>query len=218
MWGGAHFGCPGVCWDQRWRSPNDDSYMRRFVRGVAVVRRDARDKTYGESLLRVPRGAEASAVASIMAEHSMCQPGRPSPQGLGHLGSLGLLAFHSAKSLASRLRRGAALDRTRAFHGQGNTHTTDFCRGRHALLTTRTRARRARRRRARAQTHTPAVISHDRHLSERKTKSPVSRSAKPRLVVSLGTESLPSPSAISSAQPTAPPTIRALRKLGKRHV
>ncbi len=29
----------------------------------------------------------------------MCQPGRPSPQGLGHLGSPGFAAFHSAKSM-----------------------------------------------------------------------------------------------------------------------
>jgi hypothetical protein len=30
----------------------------------------------------------------------MCHPGLPSPHGLGHLGSLGLLAFHNAKSFA----------------------------------------------------------------------------------------------------------------------
>ena len=28
----------------------------------------------------------------------MCQPGRPSPQGLGHDGSPGFAAFHMAKS------------------------------------------------------------------------------------------------------------------------
>lgn len=28
----------------------------------------------------------------------MCHPGLPSPHGLGHLGSSGLLAFHKAKS------------------------------------------------------------------------------------------------------------------------
>ena len=33
-----------------------------------------------------------------MAEHSMCQPGRPGPQGLSHAGSPGLDAFHRAKS------------------------------------------------------------------------------------------------------------------------
>ena len=39
-----------------------------------------------------------------MAEHSMCQPGRPGPHGEGHDGSPGLDAFHSAKSSGSRLR------------------------------------------------------------------------------------------------------------------
>lgn len=34
----------------------------------------------------------------IMAEHSICQPGRPGPQGLSHRGSPALAAFHSAKS------------------------------------------------------------------------------------------------------------------------
>ncbi len=37
---------------------------------------------------------------SIMAEHSMCQPGRPGPQGLSHTGSPGLDGFHSTKSAA----------------------------------------------------------------------------------------------------------------------
>src|SRR5699024_7754885 len=39
-----------------------------------------------------------------MAEHSMCQPGRPRPHGEGQeavIGSSGLCAFHSAKSRAS---------------------------------------------------------------------------------------------------------------------
>ena len=39
-----------------------------------------------------------------MAEHSMCHPGRPGPQGLGQVGSPGFDAFHSAKSSGSRLR------------------------------------------------------------------------------------------------------------------
>ena len=34
-----------------------------------------------------------------ITEHSICQPGLPGPQGLGHAGSPCLLAFHSAKSL-----------------------------------------------------------------------------------------------------------------------
>ena len=33
-----------------------------------------------------------------MAEHSMCQPGRPGPQGLSHAGSPGFAPFHRAKS------------------------------------------------------------------------------------------------------------------------
>ena len=40
----------------------------------------------------------------LMAEHSMCQPGRPLPQGLSHEGSPGLAFFHRAKSAAERLR------------------------------------------------------------------------------------------------------------------
>ena len=40
----------------------------------------------------------------IMALHSMCQPGRPGPQGLSQVGSPGLAAFHSAKSAGLRLR------------------------------------------------------------------------------------------------------------------
>src|SRR5690625_6326259 len=41
-----------------------------------------------------------------MAEHSMCQPGRPRPNGVGQeavSGSPGLALFHSAKSRGSRL-------------------------------------------------------------------------------------------------------------------
>ena len=33
-----------------------------------------------------------------MATHSVCQPGRPSPQGDSQVGSPGLAAFHSTKS------------------------------------------------------------------------------------------------------------------------
>jgi hypothetical protein len=39
----------------------------------------------------------------LMAEHSMCQPGRPRPHGESHAGSPGLAAFHSAKSAGFRL-------------------------------------------------------------------------------------------------------------------
>ncbi len=44
--------------------------------------------------------------AQLIAEHSMCQPGRPAPYGLGYLtssGSSGLAAFHSTKSSGSSL-------------------------------------------------------------------------------------------------------------------
>ena len=37
-----------------------------------------------------------------MAEHSICQPGRPFPQGLSQAGSPGFAAFHKAKSKGSR--------------------------------------------------------------------------------------------------------------------
>ena len=36
-----------------------------------------------------------------IAEHSMCQPGRPRPIGVSHAGSSRFGAFHSAKSRAS---------------------------------------------------------------------------------------------------------------------
>src|SRR3954462_14283317 len=38
-----------------------------------------------------------------MAEHSMCQPGRPRPQGESQDGSAGLADFHNTKSSGSRL-------------------------------------------------------------------------------------------------------------------
>ncbi len=37
-----------------------------------------------------------------MAEHSMCHPGRPGPQGESHAGSPGFAAFQSAKSIGLR--------------------------------------------------------------------------------------------------------------------
>ena len=41
--------------------------------------------------------------ATAIAEHSMCQPGRPRPHGESQAGSPGLAAFHSTKSSGSRL-------------------------------------------------------------------------------------------------------------------
>jgi hypothetical protein len=44
-------------------------------------------------------------IASAIAEHSMCQPGRPRPHGESHaVSSPGFCAFHSAKSSGSRLQ------------------------------------------------------------------------------------------------------------------
>ena len=44
-----------------------------------------------------------------MAEHSMCQPGRPAPHGLGQEGSPGLADFHRAKSRGSSLRSSTSM-------------------------------------------------------------------------------------------------------------
>lgn len=38
-------------------------------------------------------------IVDAMAEHSMCQPGRPLPQGESQQGSPALLFFHRAKSV-----------------------------------------------------------------------------------------------------------------------
>ena len=42
-------------------------------------------------------------VLSIIAEHSMCQPGRPGPNGLAQTGSFSFDGFHSTKSAGWRL-------------------------------------------------------------------------------------------------------------------
>ena len=42
-------------------------------------------------------------MSEAMTEHSMCQPGRPSPHGDCHAGSPGLELFQSAKSFLLRL-------------------------------------------------------------------------------------------------------------------
>ena len=41
--------------------------------------------------------------ASDIAEHSMCQPGRPRPQGLSQPGVAASEGFHRTKSIGSRL-------------------------------------------------------------------------------------------------------------------
>ena len=51
-----------------------------------------------------PNGVSSFAID--IAEHSICQPGRPSaamPHGLGQPGSFGFEGFHSTKSIGSRL-------------------------------------------------------------------------------------------------------------------
>ncbi len=48
----------------------------------------------------------------LMAEHSMCQPGRPSPMAVCQLGSPGLVAFHSAKSRTLSLSYSSASTRS----------------------------------------------------------------------------------------------------------
>ena len=48
----------------------------------------------------------------LIAEHSMCQPGRPSPMAVVHDGSPGLAPFHSAKSRTSSLAYSSASTRS----------------------------------------------------------------------------------------------------------
>ncbi len=48
----------------------------------------------------------------LMAEHSMCQPGRPSPSDVDQLGSPGLAAFQSAKSRTSSFSYSSASTRS----------------------------------------------------------------------------------------------------------
>ena len=45
--------------------------------------------------------------SEAITEHSMCQPGRPEPQGDSQNGSPGLLAFHKAKSRSDLFSVGA---------------------------------------------------------------------------------------------------------------
>ena len=59
----------------------------------------------GSSQERPPPNGSSS-VAIDIAEHSICQPGRPAaamPAGLGQPGSLGFEGFHKTKSIESRL-------------------------------------------------------------------------------------------------------------------
>jgi len=55
---------------------------------------------------------------SDIAEHSICQPGRPRPQGLSQPGTSGGLGFHKTKSPGSRLY-GATSTRAPANNSSG---------------------------------------------------------------------------------------------------
>ena len=48
----------------------------------------------------------------LIAEHSMCQPGRPGPTAVSHDGSPGFGPFHSAKSRTSSLSYSSASTRS----------------------------------------------------------------------------------------------------------
>ncbi len=48
----------------------------------------------------------------LIAEHSMCQPGRPVPSAVSHAGSPGLAPFQSAKSRTSSLPYSSASTRS----------------------------------------------------------------------------------------------------------
>ena len=48
----------------------------------------------------------------LMAEHSICQPGRPSPIEVDHEGSPGFAPFHSAKSRTSSFAYSSASTRS----------------------------------------------------------------------------------------------------------
>mmetsp|Transcript_20993 Transcript_20993/g.65938 ORF Transcript_20993/g.65938 Transcript_20993/m.65938 type:complete len:285 (-) Transcript_20993:20-874(-) len=52
--------------------------------------------------------------ARVIAEHSMCQPGRPAPHGDSQLGSPAFAPFHSAKSRASRFPESGSSTRSAA--------------------------------------------------------------------------------------------------------
>jgi len=69
----------------------------------------------------------------IIELHSMCHPGRPGPHGLGHAGSPGLAAFHSAKSAGERLRSSTAT-RSPALHKGPKGHQWQRRRARPMIL------------------------------------------------------------------------------------
>ena len=57
----------------------------------------------------------------LMAEHSMCQPGRPGPIAVSHDGSPGFGAFHSAKSRTSSLAYSSASTRSPTRSSSGSS-------------------------------------------------------------------------------------------------
>ena len=80
---------------------------------VLVVREDQVDAA-GVDVERLARGA-----AMLIAEHSMCQPGRPGPIAVSHDGSPGFGPFQRAKSRTSSLPYSSASTRspTRSWSG-----------------------------------------------------------------------------------------------------
>ena len=59
--------------------------------------------------------------AMLIAEHSMCQPGRPSPIAVDHDGSPGLAPFHRAKSRTSSLAYSSASTRSPTRSSSGSS-------------------------------------------------------------------------------------------------
>src|SRR3546814_1882351 len=62
---------------------------------------------------------------SIIAEHSMCQPGRPRPQGESQPGRSSDDGFHKTKSAGSRLN-GATSTRAPACIARSEEHTSEL--------------------------------------------------------------------------------------------
>ena len=83
----------------------------RHLAGAAPRSGRSRSRGAGRSGRRRRRGCRSGRRASraTIAEHSMCQPGRPRPHGLGQDGSPGLARFHRAKSRGSRLPGSSSL-------------------------------------------------------------------------------------------------------------
>ena len=60
----------------------------------------------------------------LIAEHSMCQPGRPGPIAVSHDGSPGFGPFHSAKSRTSSLPYSSASTRSPTRRPSGSSRAS----------------------------------------------------------------------------------------------